>query len=408
MRKLTKWFIAGVLCILMGTNVFAADYEIDGDFSDWDKIQAVDTSGNSIFFSKIATAVDDENLYIYAVEKSTNSWENYFSYANPILVDENGNEFPLVITEKTRIYGNTAGLVIRRQNGWSILQGAEGVRTKNKTYEWEIKIPLKEFGSIRECKIMMDYANYVSFKPAKIQQGENESVQETTVQETSMQETTPEMGTVGKPSSAGIAIDGYFDDWKDYPHAFVTNWDMPDSIRNETNCRQLSLIHDSEYLYMHVKMLSGWYDPFNGNEYYITANGKTVSINLRTEGNGPLPETHVSNGIHTLNVFYKNKTGSFDDDKLISNAEAKLTVLPGKPDEAEIKIPLSVFKELYGMNIDDIKEITVKNPNLFIDKVVSAGSSTGPIFGVVLCLITVIGSLTVVKYKKRKMNVKEQ
>src|SRR5574344_1205250 len=279
-KRKMKWVITGLLCMLMSTTVFADSYNMDGDFSDWNNVQAVDTSGISYFFDKISTSMDDDYFYIYAVEKSTNSWENYYSYANPILVDESGKEYPLVILDGCKLYGNTQDLIVKNQNGWTDIQGAEGIRTKKHTYEWELKIPTKEVGKIKECKLKIDYSHYVSFIPTKAGQGENETTME--------EETTKEEATV-KPSTSGIVIDGTYADWKDYPHAYVTNWNMPDSMRNENNCRQLSLVHDDKYLYFHVKMIGGWFDPFNGNEYHITAGGKTISINLRTESNGQLP-----------------------------------------------------------------------------------------------------------------------
>ena len=198
----------------------------------------------------------------------------------------------------------------------------------------------------------------------------------------------------------GIIIDGLFEDWEAYPHVLDTNWNMPEEQRTEQNCHTLGLYSDGEYMYIHTKMLSGWDFPLNTNFFELIAGDKEVIIYLYTQDGTDFLEANLGEGTHSLILQYINGTNNMSDRTVVQGAEASFVRKNGQPDEIEVKIPLNVFEKVHGMSVSDIKTIRVKNPNLYDKGVTVAGSSSAPLLGVAVCILSVAGGTAV--YKKKK------
>lgn len=380
-----------VFGISAATYVSAAQPVIDGDYADWGSKDDMQKSAG-YNFEYFDVRYDEDNLYIYAKETSLWPWEKYFSYALPSIVDKDGRLYGLVITENV-FSEDRSELIVRYQNGYVPVKGAKGIRTKSDTYEYELVIPLEDFKSV-DYVIAYTGGIVEKFYPTKFGD-ETQKPQEPETEEKPGES----VEDITKPS-AGIVIDGAFEDWESYPHTLVTNWNMPQEQRTENNCRKLGLTYDSENIYFHIRMIPGWNDRFNGNQYTLTVAGYAVELFMFQKDGSPLPDYSLGNGIYDLSVYYKNGTTGTTDLTYIAKAEAKLTVKCGCPDEVEVKIPIDVYERIFDVKLEDIKEVKIENPNLFDHGISSAGSSSGAILGVTICLASVgIGSYV---YSRKK------
>ncbi len=380
-----------VFGISAATYVSAAQPVIDGDYTDWGSRDDMQQTGGS-YFTHFDVRYDENNLYIYAKETAKQPWEKYFSYASPQIVDKDGRAYGLIITENSSS-GDSSELAVRHQNGYVLIKGAKGIRTKSDTYEFELVIPLEDFGSVDYISVNTGGITE-KFYPAKIGD-ETQKPQEPETEE-KPDESVEDITNPG----AGIVIDGTFADWDSYPHTLVTNWNMPQEQRTENNCRKLGLTHDSENIYFHVRMIPGWNDRFNGNQYTMTVAGYAIELFIFQKDGATLPDYSLGDGIYDLSVYYKDGTTGTTDFTYIAKAEAKLAVKQGSPDEVEVKIPIAMFERIFGVKFEDIKEVKIENPNLFDHGISSAGSSSGAILGVTISIASVgIGSYV---YSRKK------
>ena len=283
---------------------------------------------------------------------------------------------------------------------------------------YELKIPVKKWGKIDSVKINTDYSQTQTISVKSV------SSQETTKQETTQKATTKPAATVAPttkqqttpnptqaesatpkeiavPATEGVVvIDGHFDEWKNYPFVYVTNWNMPENQRNDNNCRRLSIVVDDDYIYFYVRMIGGWNDPLNGNEYMLSVGQYGVSLNLRMQDNSQLPQYNLENGSYDLNVYYKNKSAHLSDETLIKDAEAIMVVSQDQPDQVEVKVPKEIFKVIHGIDVNDVKEITLSNPNLFDHGISSSATSTAPIVGIIICVVSAGAAFLIFRKKK--------
>lgn len=389
-----------LMTLLMPTTVKATtEFVIDGKYDDWKGIESEEIS--SMFYKNITVVQKEDMLYIRAVEMGSNAWENYYSYAAPMVTTEDGSSYEF------KIVSDDGSDMAVRDSGYNLVSGAEGVRTKGDTYEWEMVIPLESTSKVSEFKLKTDYNNYTTLNVVQYENKESEGTTEQT-EPTKPTETTSSGIIEDKSNSElGIVIDGKYDDWTDKPHSFVVNWDMPEDQRNENNCRQVSLIKDDDYIYMHIVMINGWEDNLNGTEYALSLDGNTIGIYLYDELGKPLNADRESytSGNYYLDVYYKNRTGDLEDSTMVDDALATFTRYDNKADEAEIKIPVEIFEIIFNMDVSDVKEITVSNPNLWTGTVSTAGSSTNAMLGIVLCIVVAIGGYFYHTYYKKRKSV---
>ncbi|NLK36810.1 MAG: hypothetical protein GX299_01840 [Epulopiscium sp.] len=196
-----------------------------------------------------------------------------------------------------------------------------------------------------------------------------------------------------------VVIDGYFDDWADKPHSYVTNWVPTGWTPPNSQMRYASLFCDGEYVYFHIKMIKAWKDSFNGNQFHFRANGRyEIVLNICTAGGqNSTPIFGGPVGRNSYYVRYNHDGSSTDRDVQIPNSKAYLYVPGGNgQDEFEMKIPYTAFTTKHkNLNLDTISKIEVWNPNVIAEPValVAVGTSTGPVVGVVFCIGTVAAIL---------------
>lgn len=130
----------------------ATDYvgiTIDGNYDDWtdkphSKIQYPWDTGNNYHLGALFR---DENFVYLHIKMSANSYSQFNGYNYLFTVDGKPQYVLAVPPDATNITEGNTSLVIRRQNGYKIIDGAEGVVTRQSGQpdEWEIEIPLDFF-----------------------------------------------------------------------------------------------------------------------------------------------------------------------------------------------------------------------------------------------------------------------
>lgn len=230
------------------------------------------------------------------------------------------------------------------------------------------------------------------------------TISETTSEDNNNASTTGEMTDEATTETTGgihvggnIQIDGYYDDWEERPKTEITY------SSNNKQCNhygQLAL--DGDTLYGHFKMNELYTSGMQLQIWYLTINGKTFAMQIQPEKNGNIDwSTQVprSEGIHTnLKAFIGYGNNNECDSKVaytVYDAEHKDNT-PG--DEVEFSLSLKRLAELTGIPADEMGTITIQNPNIGGQGVSIAGSSTGPVVGVLIALLLAAGYVA----KKRK------
>lgn len=230
------------------------------------------------------------------------------------------------------------------------------------------------------------------------------TISETTSEDNNNASTTGEMTDEATTETTGgihvggnIQIDGYYDDWEGRPKTEITY------SSNNKQCNhygQLAL--DGDTLYGHFKMNELYTSGMQLQIWYLTINGKTFAMQIQPEKNGNIDwSTQVprSEGIHTnLKAFIGYENNNECDSKVaytVYDAEHKDNT-PG--DEVEFSLSLKRLAELTGIPADEMGTITIQNPNIGGQGVSIAGSSTGPVVGVLIALLLAAGYVA----KKRK------
>ena len=230
------------------------------------------------------------------------------------------------------------------------------------------------------------------------------TISETTSEDNNNASTTGEMTDEATTETTGgihvggnIQIDGYYDDWEGRPKTEITY------SSNNKQCNhygQLAL--DGDTLYGHFKMNELYTSGMQLQIWYLTINGKTFAMQIQPEKNGNIDwSTQVprSEGIHTnLKAFIGYGNNNECDSKVaytVYDAEHKDNT-PG--DEVEFSLSLKRLAELTGIPADEMGTMTILNPNIGGQGVSIAGSSTGPVVGVLIALLLAAGYVA----KKRK------
>lgn len=194
-----------------------------------------------------------------------------------------------------------------------------------------------------------------------------------------------------------IQIDGYYDDWEGRPKTEITY-----SSNNQQCNHYGQLALDGDILYGHFKMNELYTSSMQLQIWYLTINGKTFAMQIQPEKNGNIDwgtQVPRSEGIHTnLKVFIGYGNNNECDSQVaytVYDAEHKDDT-PG--DEVEFSLSLKRLAELTDIPADEMGTITIQNPNIGGQGVSIAGSSTGPVVGVMIALLLAAGYVA----KKRK------
>lgn len=353
--------LAAGICLLLAAGIlFGKESAAFAEtYFNWKDMEHYDVSAQNGDYEGVAVAYDDEFLYLHAIEKEGKA-DSFLDSAAPVIYYEGG---------KQAVSLSDAECTSTKEDGklaWEAVIPLEGITdllyvSMNVANEWwELRL---NFLARRVDDAYIKPSDYIHF------------------------------------GGGNIAIDGYYDDWEDKPHALVTNKGVPDSLRTEDNCRQLSMFYDDEYVYFHLKMESNGKDPFKGEFFEIWIGGKLIEFHICYEDGKKFFSRGMKDGTYKAYVYFNGTHWEYAPPK-VEDAYAYVTV--GEIDECEVALPLTMWRTVYGITLRDVKEVRMRCMGIFIDEVCSAGSSSGPALGVAICAALSVVGAAGVWWKKRK------
>lgn len=373
-------FVATIVVTVMTFTypVFASQYTgitIDGDVSDWEAVQKYDVNKDAV--NQAAMVWDGERIYIYMMSDSPN-W-NSLSWSGP---HSNGK---FVITTDL---GRTLLFQVNGDGSISGVDGAEiAVNSKqwnDGPYMWEISIPSSALPQYKDTISFGYYLGDVFLSDIANLQGSD----------------TPEEDK----SFNGITYDGSYEDWKNYPHTIIeyatsgTHEDVADA--------EGALYNDGTYLYAHVITKMSKHLQQGGEEFTtgvtIRANNDDSQcfypeyVTVDAEGNityNPKLK-HLAQGTYE---FYMIDRQGWKKAQNISEIEQYHNAIYGKmmvtigpsSNEMEFQLDLAKLSAYLHCDVTDLKIMSSNFARIGNEWITIAGTSTGAVIGVLLCLIWV-------------------
>ena len=215
----------------------------------------------------------------------------------------------------------------------------------------------------------------------------------------------------GNPAdvTSSISIDGVYGDWNDLPQTNITY-----SAWNGTGVHIAQLFTDGEYLSGHIKMCDLMNTPFPFDAFRLKVNGVDQEFHVCLDNNyfsNAAPTAPGSYGSN-LSIGVRGDRTRWQPAMLSGSVAYMVYDQPyihnegTRAPEIEFKISLADLAAAYGISPEEIGTITLSNHTLGGSGVSVAGTSTGPVIGVIiLVLIAIFGFLAF--YKSRDVKAKE-
>lgn len=344
---------------------------IDGDFSDWAAVAKTDgpgctNEGHPDCVDSCAMVFDGDYVYIYLREVPG---------MNAGSAGSHGNGNYAITTDLGRT------LLIDLESDGTV-NGIDGAQCVHNGTQWEIAIP---------ASALPQYRDSLSFG---FYQGEPVISGVVNLD-----------GSHGNTDDfSGIVIDGYYDDWEDYPHTLIeyatagTHAPVPDG--------EFAIYAEGTKLYGHTVTeysahMTGGHDlayaitiAFNGDHEYKDTPDKgnlyPYLVQVDDQGNITYPYVgKLPNGTHE---FYIMDTRSWHSSTNINNLQGTdmifgrflITVEDGK-EECEYEIDLEKVAAYIGCDASDFKLIEAQFGRIGQQWTSCAGASSGAALGVILC-----------------------
>lgn len=374
--------------------------------------------------------ITSDNSYIYISYEG--KWNNYIGEQIQVATDNGVNLGALsAIGINQENDGDSGSITIR--DAWnSEISGAEGSvsnsgKQQHYGYEkmkWNIRVPVSTYSDYTFSKLNLSWGGKTvslsvssgvtteattqiteekttgeaSSETVTEQEKTTEVSTEAVTTETATEEVTTETTTEDKKEdivvSGGMQIDGLYDDWKDIPKTEITY------TSNNAKCNHYGqMCTDGDRLYAHFQANELYGSYMQIHIWNLTINGQTFALQIlpaNSDGSIAWGTNYQSKGNHTnLKVYigYYNEC----DSQVIYTVydENHGSDTPG--DEVEFSISMKRLSEITGIPQDQMGTITLSNPNLGGQGVTIAGSSTGPVAGVVAAFF-----LAAAYFKKKK------
>ncbi len=372
---------------------------IDGEFSDW---EGVKKHPGALGINETACIFDGDYLYIYIdelMQPFSATWSGTHSNGKFTLVTDLGYEtlFQLKADGGGSVAGVEGVLCAHSDTTW----GKSG-------YYWEIAIPVSNLGAYNQT---VSFGHYLA-----------EDMYVTDVANISKEdETEGEENSDPEGSFDGIAYDGNYDDWTNYPHVVIEY--ATAGTQEEVVDAQGALYSTTGFLFGHVVTYMQAHLNEGGGEF---TSGITIRIN-DNENNNFYPQMVAVDENGNINYnpqlmglsqgtyeFYiidaqggktaANITQWTDPAETYiygTNAvygKMMVTIGPSKHD-MEYWMDISALADKFQMEPDDVKTISVQYGKIGQQWVKTAGASTGPVIGMILCSsVFLIGAFS----RKRK------
>lgn len=384
---------------------------IDGSFDDWEAVPK--TEMGSVNFStpvdEVAMVWDGDKIYFYLMIKD-DGW-NSVAWSGP-----KGNGKFAITTD----LGYTVYVQLGHNNDKPTVSGVSGAEVavsstewgKN-PYMWEVSIPTS---ALKDHSTGFDkYKDTISFGYYTVEPIIKDVVNMHPI-------------STEKKDFTGIKYDGEYYDWAYYPHTYIqygTSGSQEDVVDSEG-----ALYSDGDTLFGHVVTTMPQHASMKG--YSVTRNIQlkindnidymfapkffTVDENGKIDWNCDLQ--NLKNGTHefymtSLDVGHDNVNNIKQlEDAGLFFGKMKITV-SGDRDECEWQMDIQTLANYLRRNAEgtdilkidpsDIKTISVRYGELGDKWITTAGTSTGPIVGIILCLGVVGGVLL---YRRKRVGRK--
>jgi len=367
---------------------------IDGNYSDWKAVAKTDAScPNSAHpgcLSQVAAVYDGDWFYIYIRdgEGSNASGAGTHSNGKFAITSDLGYETDIQLT--------TAPAV----------NGVDGAQVSYVGSEWEIAIPKSQLPKYEE---KLSFGFYLGDTLV----GDIVNLQ-------------PDSGNNLENLFNGIIYDGEYEDWEDYGHTTI-EYATPGSQESQIDAKG-ALYSSGDKLYGHVVTGMPEHLQEAGGEFTAAV---TIAFNQAQESlrsgsynwqmafyprcvtvdpNGNINWNPQLNGLSEGTYeFYLASLDAWGTSTNINNLNdmdqlyGKMIMTIGKDgkDEMEFYLDLPMVAKKLGVDETDLKQIAGQFGRIGQQWLYTAGTSTGPIVGVVLCVASVG---LVFWYRKRKMH----
>lgn len=205
-----------------------------------------------------------------------------------------------------------------------------------------------------------------------------------------------------KVNSNQIKIDGYYDDWKDFPDTDITYYSNNKLCINKGN-----IYSDGDYLYVHVKMNDLYGSQMGIHSFILTVNDRETAIPiLGVNEDGSIDWSTpiyggMAEGTHkNLAVFLGYYTSC--DSSVAFTVYDKNHATDTEGDEIEFRISMKDITKYFGIDEESIDTIAIKNPNIGGESIIYAGSSTAPMAGAAIGFAFVVCAAGAYEYKKKR------
>lgn len=412
-KKILK--VMTVFCLMLvfladaGTSyIYADEYEgieIDGDFSDWDSVHKTEINDGKL--NKAAFVFDGDNLYFYI--------DACLNYTASMAGNNNNGKFSV-----TTDLGNTMLFQLINSGTVPEICGVTGAEISHSDLTWghnsylyEFSIPVRELPGYRETLSFGVYlgATYV---------GDVADIKG------------------GRPNTTdfeGIIFDGEFVDWDSYPHTLL-QYSGSGTHENEVDAEG-ALYLAGGYLYGHVTTSMRAHMDSNGGDF---TSGITIGVN-------ELPDIRSNSWFWPKDVFYPqfitiDEAGNINYDPKLSGLSRGTHVFylidsqgwKNATNAAQWEDPSETYiydkNHIYGMativigpsehEMEFILHADLIADKFFIEEeelhafcaqfsrlgqqwFSTAGTSTGPLVGVSLCIVTVGAVFGVRKFKRKSL-----
>ncbi len=369
-----------------------AGISIDGDYADWAAVAKTEAScphsEHPGCLSMVAAVYDGDWFYIYIKDGQGSNASGAGTHSN--------GKFAIMsdLGYETDIQLSTAPEV----------KGVDGAQVAYVGSEWEIAIPRDQLPKYEESLSFRFYEGDALVKDIVNLQ--------------------PDSGNNLEHLFAGVVYDGAYEDWEDYGHTTI-EYATAGSQESQIDAKG-ALYSDGEKLYGHVvtnmpqhlqeagqefteavtiafnqseeKLQNGSYDTkmaFYPRFVAVDANG---NINWDPQRQG-LPEGTYEYYIASIDAWHTST--NINNLNEMDQLYGKMMMTIGKDgkDEMEYYLDLPKVAKKLGVGETALKQIAAQYGRIGQQWMFTAGTSTGPMVGVVLCVVTV-GA--VFWYRKRK------
>lgn len=358
----------------------SASYEgitIDGNYSDWDPVAKTDASDPNGELESVASVWDGDSLYIY-INENKDVLGAY--HAGP-----NSNGKFAIVTD----LGNQ--LVFQLNMDGSV-SGIPGVTAKHVGRQWEIAIPSDQIPAYKKT---VNFGLYLM--------------------EPMISDISNLDGRGRDEIEYNISYDGNYEDWKDYPHTIIEY--ATAGTQEEVVDAQGALYSNGSTLYGHVySEMQNHLDTYNGHEF-------TTGVTIDLSGNLFYPRVFTADSEGNINwnpkvrdlpngtyTYYISNTQGWGNAKTLDELKkqqeknydglfGEMTVtITDQRDECEFYLDYEALAAHFGCDATDFKKVRAQFINIGTQWLETAGASSGPAAGILLC----IGTVAAVYFFRRK------